>query len=217
EGETDDPEVLACRARQQRNFLVTLFLSQGVPMLLGGDEFGRTQNGNNNAYCQDNEISWFRWDEADEELLEFTRQLIRLRHEHPVFRRKKWFEGIDIHGKGVSDIDWLTPEGEEMSHEDWQKGYARSVQIYLNGEAIPSLDQRGHEVTDDSFLALFNAHDEPIEFTAPTESWASEWLVVFDTMESVLRDESEREIIPAEGTRKVSGRAIVLLREVKGS
>ncbi|MDX1657695.1 MAG: glycogen debranching protein GlgX [Nitriliruptorales bacterium] len=215
EGETDDPEVLACRARQQRNFLVTLFLSQGVPMLLGGDEIGRTQHGNNNAYCQDNELSWFRWDEADDDLLEFTRGLIRLRHEHPIFRRKKWFEGIDIHGEGVSDIDWLTPEGEEMSHDDWQNSYAKSLQIYLNGQAIPSLDHRGHAVTDDSFLALFNAHDEPLEFTLPEASWAGHWEVVLDTWESVLRAANEPEILVAGGTRKVGGRAIVLLRAVE--
>src|SRR5918994_759074 len=137
EGPTDDPAVNALRARQQRNFLATLLLSQGVPMLLGGDELGRTQNGNNNAWCQDNERSWFDWANADAGLLHFTERLIRFRHRHPVFCRRRWFQGRPIHGTGVSDIGWFTPGGHEMSEHDWQATFCRSLGVFLNGSAIP--------------------------------------------------------------------------------
>jgi isoamylase len=167
EGPTDDPEVNALRARQKRNFLATLFLSQGVPMLLGGDELGRTQRGNNNGYCQDSELSWFDWEATDEALLEFTRRLIRFRREHPVFRRCRWFEGRPLRGSRVSDIAWFDPAGTEMSDEQWQVGFAKSLAVFLNGDAIPSPGPRGERVTDASFLVFFNAHHEALPFRLP--------------------------------------------------
>ena len=143
EGETDDAEVVALRARQQRNLLSTLLLSQGVPMLLMGDEVGRTQRGNNNAYCQDDELSWLHWDAIDLDLLEFTASLIWLRRDHPVFRRRRWFLGKPIFGEGVSDIAWFRPDGEPMSSEDWQRARVKALGVFLNGEALRSRDERG--------------------------------------------------------------------------
>ena len=148
EGPTNDPAVNQLRARQQRNFITTLLLSQGIPMLLGGDEIGRTQQGNNNAYCQDNEISWFDWNSADRGLLEFTRRVIRLRNEHPVFRRRGWFKGRPLHGAGISDIAWLRTDGEPMSEEDWQQGFAKSLMVFLNGEALHDTDREGTRLRD---------------------------------------------------------------------
>src|ERR1700710_1079771 len=164
EGPTDDPEIVGLRARQQRNFLATLFLSQGIPMLLGGDETGHTQGGNNNAYCQDNEISWLDWETLDDGLLEFAARLIALRREHPVFHRRRWFQGKAIRGAEVRDLGWFRPDGELMSDEDWQHGFAKSLGVFLNGEAMESLDERGEPVRDDSFYVLFNAHHEPLPF-----------------------------------------------------
>ena len=158
--------MLALRARQQRNFLATLLLSQGVPMLLGGDELGRTQGGNNNGYCQDNEISWFDWDDVDEDLLDFARWLIALRAEHPVFRRRRWFQGHAIRGADVRDIAWLTPDGTAMGDDDWEAG-ASALQVFLNGEGILTPHYHGEPVVDDSFLLLFNPTDEDVEVTLP--------------------------------------------------
>ncbi len=187
EGETDDPQVRALRERQKRNFLVTLALSQGVPMILYGDEVGRTQRGNNNAYCQDNEISWLDWSLRDENLslLGFTRRLMQFRAGHPVFRRRKWFQGRDIFGSGEKDIAWLDPSGEEMSSQQWQEGFAKSVGVVLNGEQIPSPDARGRRIVDDTFLLLFNAHHEAIPFTLPGAEWGEAWEVVLDTYETL--------------------------------
>ncbi|GAB2679224.1 glycogen debranching protein GlgX [Thalassiella azotivora] len=185
EGETDDAEVLALRARQQRNFLTTLLLSQGVPMIAHGDELGRSQGGNNNVYCQDNEIAWVDWDLTPEqtELLEFTRRLVQLRRDHPVFRRRRFFRGDAGHGgeSELGDIAWLTPSGEHMADEDWSNGYARSLTVFLNGEAIPEPDPRGERVVDASFLIMFNAHHERLDFTLPTPDYGAEWEVVVDT------------------------------------
>jgi isoamylase len=193
EGETDDPNVNALRARQQRNFLTTLLLSQGVPMLVGGDEFGRTQHGNNNAYCQDNEISWFDWEHMDDGLRAFVARLIQFRHEHPVFRRRRWFHGRHVRGTGVSDIGWFTPHGAEMTDEDWQQGFARTVGVFLNGKGIPTPDERGEPILDDSFYLLFNAHHEAIPFILPTGPWGNRWQKVIDTNEPVpdLREHRE--------------------------
>jgi isoamylase len=178
EGETTDAKVLALRRTQQRNFLVTLMLSQGVPMLLAGDECGRTQKGNNNCYCQDNELSWFDWARRDAELLQFTRDLIRLRLDHPVFRRRRFFHGQPI--RGVADIGWCKPDGTEMSDQDWEVGFARSVGMFVNGQAIPGRDLRGQKIVDDSFLLLFNASADPLEWKLP-RAWARPWTVVLDT------------------------------------
>ena len=196
EGPTDDPEIRALRRRQQRNFLATMFLSQGVPMILGGDEMGRTQGGNNNAYCQDNEISWIDWSlkEENADLLSLTARLAEFRRDHPVFHRRRFFQGRPIHGETVTDIGWFAPDGTEMSEEDWESGFAKSVGVFLNGEAIPDPDPRGEKVTDDSFLLLFNAHYEPLPFTIPNRDWGDHWVVVLDTDDVAL-------LPPSEGTR----------------
>jgi glycogen operon protein len=181
------------RSRQQRNFITTLLLSQGVPMLLGGDEIGRTQQGNNNAYCQDNELSWFDWEHVDDVLLAFVARVITLRNEHPVFQRRRWFLGRPVHGADVSDIGWFKPDGGLMTDDDWNTSFARSVGVYLNGEALPDPDSRGERVTDDSFYILFNAHSAPIRFKLPTCPWGERWAIVMDTNEPVpdLRDQKE--------------------------
>src|SRR3954467_8934556 len=187
EGPTDDAGVNQVRARQQRNFITTVLLSQGIPMLLGGDEIGRSQQGNNNAYCQDNEISWYDWGHADKNLLEFTRRLIRFRHRHPVFCRRKWFQGRPIHGTQVSDIGWFTPAGQEMSEEDWHAGFAKSLGVFLNGRGIATVNERGEPVRDDSFYAMFNAHHEPLVFKLPEEKWGRKWGVLLNTAEECDR------------------------------
>jgi isoamylase len=181
EGPTEDPEVRRLRARQQRNFLATLLLSQGVPMLLGGDEIGRTQQGNNNAYCQDNEISWFDWQDVDENLLAFCRQLVRYRQAHPVFWRRGWFQGRSIRGSEVKDIAWFTLAGTQMTDEDWEQGHAKSLGVFLNGKTIPNPNAKGDPVQDDSFYVIFNAHHEPLEFTLPDSRWAERWRRDLDT------------------------------------
>ena len=191
EGPTDNPEVKALRSRRQRNCLATLMLSQGVPMLLGGDELGRTQHGNNNAYCQDNEISWYDWEGVDYDLLQFTRRLILLRHRHPVFCRRRWFQGRPIHGSTVSDIGWFTPAGAEMSEDDWRAGSAKSLGVFLNGRGIPTPDERGERVVDDSFYVMFNAHHEGMDFRLPTGEWGRRWTVVLDTRD--ITDELSEE------------------------
>ncbi|RNG19011.1 glycogen debranching protein GlgX [Streptomyces botrytidirepellens] len=192
EGETDDPAVRALRSRQMRNFIATLMLSQGVPMLSHGDEFARTQGGNNNAYCQDNETSWVRWpvlgkdaaegDREALELLRFTRSLIWLRRDHPVFRRRRFFHGRPVEGTHdeLSDIAWFTHEGEEMRQRDWQAAHAQSLAVFLNGNAISEPGVRGERITDDSFLLLFNAHHEPLDFVVPVDH-GKQWQVIVDT------------------------------------
>src|SRR6266508_2442886 len=185
EGDSDDPDVLACRARQQRNLLGTLFLSQGVPMLLGGDELGRTQRGNNNAYCQDNAISWFDWEQIDQPLLDFTRWVIAFRRDHPMFRRRRWFQGRPI--RGAIDIGWFKPDGKAMTDKDWEAWHARSLGVFLNGKAIASHDERGRPITDDSFLLLFNAHYEPVDWVIP-RGYGRAWTMILDT--ALLQPES---------------------------
>ncbi|MCU1550145.1 MAG: glycogen debranching enzyme GlgX [Glaciihabitans sp.] len=184
EGPTDDPKVLALRSRQQRNFLSTLLLSQGVPMVLHGDELGRTQQGNNNTYAQDSEIAWVHWDEADLPLIEFTGAIARLRKEHPTFRRSRFFDGRPVvrgEGEPLPDIVWLQPDGAVMSPEDWDSGFGRSITVFLNGEGIHGRDLRGERVADRNFLILFNAHDEPVDFTLPPEEYSDIWEIVVDT------------------------------------
>ncbi len=219
EGPTDDPAVLALRRRQQRNFLATLFLSQGIPMLLGGDEMGRTQRGNNNAYCQDNEISWLDWEAVDESLLAFTAGLIRLRREHPVFHRRRWFLGRGIQGGEGQDIGWFRLDGEEMSGEDWQSGFAKSLAVLLNGQAIESLDARGERIVDDSFYVLFNAHHDPLPFHLPGGAWAGSWEKLLDTAEATTAAEAAPPAGPAARFEtgaeiQVAARSLVLLRKV---
>ncbi|WP_449385140.1 glycogen debranching protein GlgX [Cellulomonas soli] len=185
EGPTDDPAVQALRARQQRNFLATLLVSQGVPMLAHGDELGRTQQGNNNVYCHDDELSWVDWDLDDERaaLLEFTRRVVRMRRDHPVFRRRRFFAGAPEHGgeSSLGDIAWLTPSGEHMQEQAWRDEQASSVMVFLNGDAITEPDKRGAPIVDDSFLVLFNAEPEPTTFRLPPAQFGPWWSVVLDT------------------------------------
>ena len=183
EGPTEDPKINALRERQRRNFLTTLLISQGVPMLLGGDEFGRTQNGNNNAYCQDNELSWFHWEKWDENqkaLFEFTRRLIQLRHQHPVFRRPKFFQGRRIRGSQIKDVMWFNPGGNEMSEKDWSLPLARCLGMMLSGDTIDVLGFQGEPIRDDTFLFLMNAHYETISFLLPGQE-NIEWQLLLDT------------------------------------
>lgn len=212
EGQTDDPEVLELRRRQKRNFLTTLFLSQGVPMILAGDELSRTQQGNNNAYCQDNEISWINWDKADHDLLEFTRKLIELRKKHPVFCRRKWFQGQALHGQGVEDIAWFLPDGSEMTEEHWNTSFAKSLGVYLNGKGIHTMSATGEPVIDDSFYIIFNAHHEPLDFTFPAERYGKKWKVVLDT--STDEFDQNRSFKSGE-SMKVESRSVVLLLNPK--
>ena len=185
EGETDDRAVLALRARQQRNLLTTLLVSQGVPMISHGDELGRTQRGNNNAYCQDSELSWTDWDLGPEQrdLLDFTRRLIALRREHPVFRRRRFFRGGPGSDGGPGDLTWLRPDGREMAAADWRRADAHALAVHLNGDAISEPDAFGEKITDDSFLLLFNAHWEHVAFRLPPAEYGRGWVVVLDTDE----------------------------------
>jgi glycogen operon protein len=192
EGETEDASVLALRKRQQRNLLVTLFLSQGVPMLLAGDELGHTQRGNNNAYCQDNELSWIDWEHVDGELLAFTRRLIRFYREHPVFRRRGWFQGRAVHaedGQVLHDIAWFTPEGKEMVGEDWSRAAANVLGIFLDGEGIVTPDDRGRRVVDQSFYLMLNAHGGPTRFQLPDVRWGKAWTLALDTARGFVEKE----------------------------
>ncbi|MGD2043050.1 MAG: glycogen debranching protein GlgX [Acidimicrobiia bacterium] len=182
EGPTDDPDVVACRSRQRRNFLTTLLLSQGVPMILGGDEIGRTQGGNNNAYCQDNPVSWYDWENVDENLLAFTRSLISLRRRHPIFRRRRWFQGRPI--RGTVDIGWFRSDGEEMTDEDFHSAHLWSLGVFLNGDGIPGRDSRGQQVVDDSFLLLMNAGSSPVDWKLPLDL-GLEWDVAIDTSQAM--------------------------------
>jgi isoamylase len=211
EGPTDDPKILQLRAQQRRNFIATLMLSQGVPMLLHGDELGRSQGGNNNGYCQDSELTWIDWANVDEGLLEFTKAVTKLRSEHPTFRRRRFFHGRPVrrgHGDPVPDIDWLTPSGEQMEDDDWDVGYAKSLSVYLNGLGIRETDERGEYVKDDHFYLAFNASDEPIDFCLPSEDYAQSWTTVLDTAE--MNEVEPVEVKPGE-TVTVQGRAIVVL------
>jgi isoamylase len=205
EGPTDDPSISALRARQQRNFLTTLFLSQGVPMLLGGDEWGRTQRGSNNAWCQDNEISWFDWDQCDPDLIAFSRQLIALRRSHPVFRRTKFFEGK---GEQLPDVWWMRPDGRRMTRRDWDNTESRAIGVFLNGDELRAETKDGEEVRDESFLLLFNAHFEDITFRLPARRFGAHWEVVLTTG----RFESDR-LTPGSDVL-VETRSIAVLRRV---
>ena len=195
EGPTDDPKINALRERQRRNFLTTLFVSQGVPMLLGGDEFGRTQNGNNNAYCQDNEISWLNWEKRDEKqkaIVDFTRRLIQLRHEHPVFRRPKFFQGRRIRGSEIKDVMWFNPGGNEMSEKDWSLPSARCLGMMLSGDTIDVLNFQGEPIRDDTFLFVVNAHYDTISFLLPGHEGVEWELLIDTTAESGFLTESKR-------------------------
>jgi glycogen operon protein len=215
EGETDDLEIVALREQQKRNFLATLFLSQGVPMLLHGDELGRTQSGNNNVYAQDNEVAWIDWESAREHevLTDFVSRLSKLRHDHPVFRRRRHFRGRPVRGGAIEDIGGYTPAGEEMGEDDWESGYARSVTVFLNGEGIREPDTRGERVVDDSFFLLFNGHHEPMEFTLPDLGAGERWQVEIDTAAPLLGDVEDRSVKPG-APFPLEGRSVQVLRKV---
>ena len=217
EGPTDDPEISELRERQCRNFLTTLFLSQGVPMLPGGDERGRTQNGNNNAYCQDNEISWLNWerDEKQTQLLEFTRKLIQLRRDHPVFRRPKFFQGRRIRGSEIRDVMWFNPGGSEMSEEEWASPFVRCLGMLLSGDTMDVLNFEGEPIRDDTFLLLINAHYEPIPFVLPGQEHI-EWQLILDTMEADGFLREPRKFASGDDI-DLGGRAACLLQLVSGA
>jgi isoamylase len=213
EGPTDDTRIVTLRRRQVRNFLATLLVSQGVPMILGGDEIGRTQSGNNNAYCQDNERSWYDWARVDADLLEWTRYLIGLRRSHPVFCRRRFFQGRPVRSRereGLADIGWFRPDGEQMTDADWDTGYAKSLGVFLNGHAIPDRDRRGQEMSDDSFYLLFNSWEQPIDFVLPAAAWGRSWRVVLDT--SASHEAPPDVAYQAGSTVSLLGRHFVLLR-----
>jgi isoamylase len=213
EGPTDRPDILRARERQKRNLLATLLLSQGVPMICGGDEMGRTQGGNNNAYAQDNEISWLRWDldERDRALLDFTRRVARLRREHPTFRRRRFFRGRKIRGSDVRDLVWLSPDGTEMTDEEWNSGLVRCFGMALGGEAMEEWDERGERITDANFLLLLNADGAGIDFTLPDFGHARGWRLVFDTARPE-REEGAAELRDGD-TVTLEGRSMVVLVE----
>ena len=214
EGPTDDPEINELRARQARNFLATLFCSQGVPMMLAGDEMGRTQAGNNNAYCQDNEVSWVDWSQAagERDMMDFTRALSALRREHPVFRRRRFFRGHPPTSDGPGDIVWLTPAGTEMTESGWRAGDAKSLGVFLNGEAISEPDPRGEPITDARFLLLFNAQAEPVRFTLPEAGFGPEWEIVIDTAgPRIPAIQGELPALPAKSEVELAGRSVIVL------
>jgi isoamylase len=215
EGETDDLEIVALREQQKRNFLTTLFLSQGVPMLLHGDELGRTQNGNNNVYAQDNELAWVDWERAKdfEVLTEFVSRLAKLRAEHPVFRRRRFFNGKPVRGSAIEDIAWFTPAGEQMDQEDWDSAFAKSVTVFLNGDGIREPDERGEEVKDESFFLVFNGHHDPIEFTLPDLGAGERWQVEVDTASPMLGDAEVQSAKTGEPF-EVDARSVRVLRRV---
>ncbi|MDT4933708.1 MAG: isoamylase [Pseudonocardiales bacterium] len=214
EGPTKDPAVLALRAQQRRNLLATLFLSQGVPMLSHGDEMGRTQRGNNNGYCQDNKLTWMDWGNVDVDMLAFTRRLSELRREHPIFRRRRFFDGRPVRRRGhdtLPDIEWFQPDGEEMTEEDWGSGFGRAIAVYVNGQGITDRDARGQRLVDDSFLLCFSAHHEPIDFRLPGAEYAAAWEIVLDTLEP---DDRMGTTVEAGAVVSVGPRALVALRGV---
>jgi len=207
EGSTEDPAIQAAREQQVRNFLVTLLFSQGVPMLSGGDEIGRTQNGNNNAYCQDNPVSWYDWTQTPEKesLLDFTARLIRLRRSHPNLRRRKFFQGQDI--RSSEDISWYGDDGKELDSNAWDSGWVRTVGMKLNGQTLDAVDELGNPVVDDSFLLLFNAHNAAIDFTPPPATQSGTWKCLLNTAKlgSPFRSSTAGKRI------KLNGRSLVLL------
>ncbi|MHA7198511.1 glycogen debranching enzyme, partial [Arthrobacter alkaliphilus] len=211
EGPTDDPKVLALRARQQRNFIASLFLSQGVPMLLHGDELGRTQRGNNNGYCQDSELTWINWDSVDQPLVEFTAAVGALRAKHPTFRRSRFFDGRPVlrgEGERLPDIVWLDVDGTTMTPSDWDSAFGRSVGVFMNGDGIRGRDNQGRRITDVNFLLYFNAHDDEVKFKVPSDEYAPAWDIIIDT----AGGSADTEPVQAEAVLGVGAKSLVVLR-----
>jgi isoamylase len=215
EGPTRERAVNNLRSRQQRNFIATLLLSQGVPMICHGDELGRTQYGNNNGFCQDNELTWIDWKKIDTKLLAFTREVAAIRRAHPVFRRRRFFDGRPVgrrRGKQhLPDIAWLRPDGSEMTEADWGSGFGRAVLMFLNGKGITGRDNRGLRIVDDSFALCFSAHHESLMFTLPPAEYGQEWRVLVDTMRPGREHEA---VLSAGATIRVGPRALVVLQRV---
>jgi glycogen operon protein len=213
EGPTDDPDIQDLRARQKRNILATILLSQGVPMVLAGDELSHSQRGNNNAYCQDNEISWLHWDldEEQQEFLEFTRRVIQIWKDNPVFQRRKFLQGRPIRGSEVKDLVWFEPSGKEMTDDAWFAPFVRSLGVVYSGNAISELNERGKKIVGDTLLLLLNAHHEPLPFTLPKERRGLEWERILDTAES----EGEAKRFFAGEHYNLAGRSLALLRLIK--
>ncbi|WP_121357164.1 glycogen debranching protein GlgX [Flavisolibacter nicotianae] len=211
EGDTSDAAVLALRQRQVRNFLTTLFLSQGVPMIVAGDELGRTQKGNNNAYCQDNEISWVDWQGADTDLLTYTKKLIHFCKRHPVFNRRNWFKGQPIKGIGLEDIAWFKPDGTEMSDENWNQDFAKSLGIFLNGKGLRHVGPKGEHIIDDNFFLIFNAHHDSLTFKLPPLKFGRRWTTVLDMARNFLEETGP--VFSAGKIVQVEGRSVLLLKE----
>ena len=215
EGDTDDEKVLTLRARQQRNFIATLLLSQGVPMVLHGDELGRTQQGNNNTYCQDSELSWIHWDAMDQPLVEFTAFVNKLRRDHPTFRRSRFFDGRPVRrgeGEKLPDIVWLKTDGTEMLPEDWGSGFGRTIGVFYNGNGIQEQDSRGRRITDDSFIMAFNAHDDAVDFCLPSEEYSEYWEVMIDTAAQA----DAYDPLKAKATLTLDAKSMVVLRAYSG-
>ena len=210
EGPTDDTAIIALRNKQKRNFLTTLFLSQGVPMLVAGDEFGRTQHGNNNAYCQDNEISWLDWNNADHELREFTKGVISICKNHPTFRRRRWFQGLSVKGSEMHDLAWHLPDGKELSDENWDHDFAKSLGVYLNGNRIRCVDYNGQRIVDDSFYIIFNAHHEALDYILPNDECGAGWQKVADTSDGFVG--LNEETFEPGSTISVQDRSIIVLK-----
>ena len=214
EGPTDDPEVLALRSRQQRNYLATLLLSQGTPMVLHGDELGRTQDGNNNTYCQDNELSWINWDTMDGPLTEFVAAVTHLRHDHPSFRRSEFFDGrpvemdADDTGRPMPDIAWLTTDGAPLKPADWDEPLSRSFGMWLNGNGIAGVDMRGRPITDVNFIVYFNSNPEPVKVKLPPVRYGRQWEEVIDTAGKY----ADGQIRKARTSITLDGKSMVVLR-----
>jgi len=217
EGPTDDPAIVALRERQQRNLLATLFLSQGVPMLLGGDEFGRSQDGNNNAWCQDNAISWYDWEHAEwqRRLLAFTRRLIVLRREHPVFRRTQFLAGREQEGSGLPDVWWFRADGRRMTQRDWADTATGTLGVFLNGDEITETTRDGKPIVDDSFLLLFNAHFDDVDMRLPNQSFGREWALELSTLDPELEPGAER--FAAHSAVTVTARSLLLLKRASSA
>jgi len=215
EGDTADPAINALRQRQVRNFLTTLLVSNGVPMLVAGDELGRTQKGNNNAYCQDNPLSWVDWnlDERRKALLEFTRRLIRMRLEQPVLQRRRFFRGQHIWDSDLKDLAWFRPDGTEMSQQDWTQPFVRSLGFLLGGDAIATTDVQGRKMVGDTLLILMNAHHEPVEFVLPAIEWGHDWEILVDTAQEAGTTGGHT---PAGGKLTVIDRGMMVLRRAAG-
>jgi glycogen operon protein len=220
EGPTEDDGILALREQQRRNFLATLLFSQGTPMLLGGDEIGRTQQGNNNAYCQDNQLSWYDWnhDQREQQLLAFTRKLVALRHRHPVLRKRRFFVGRKIRGSEVEDITWLRADGAEMTDEEWTNGWVRTFGMRLGGDAVPSVDEHGNPVMDETLLVLLSAYWERVPFVLPDRPAGGHWEVIVDSVRSPDGEppaEPEQRSHPPKGEYPLEARSMVVLRHVE--